>query len=78
MSVPQVLQAEEEKQARLAREKAKKVEEANISWDNVQAMIEADSLLAERLQEREQEELTVEEKARLFVELVDPKPRSIP
>ncbi|GKA18376.1 putative ribonuclease H-like domain-containing protein [Tanacetum coccineum] len=50
------LQAEEEEQARLAREKAKKVKEANISWDNVQAMIEADRLLAERLQAREQEE----------------------
>ncbi|GJS86094.1 putative ribonuclease H-like domain-containing protein [Tanacetum coccineum] len=36
------LQAEEEEQERLAREKAEKVEKANISWDNVQAMIEAD------------------------------------
>ncbi|GKE50290.1 hypothetical protein Tco_1481548, partial [Tanacetum coccineum] len=44
------LQVEEEEEARLAREKAEKVEEANISWDNVQAMIEADRLLAERLQ----------------------------
>ncbi|GJU80136.1 hypothetical protein Tco_1282501 [Tanacetum coccineum] len=65
------LQAEEEEQARLAREKAEKDEEANISWDNVQAMIEADRLLAERLQAREQEELTDEEKARLFVELLE-------
>ncbi|GJZ01363.1 hypothetical protein Tco_0519324 [Tanacetum coccineum] len=65
------LQAEEEEQARLAREKAKKVEEANISWDNVQAMIEADRLLAKRLQAREQEELTDEEKARFFVELLE-------
>ncbi|GKE82667.1 hypothetical protein Tco_1552667 [Tanacetum coccineum] len=65
------LQAEEEEQARLAREKAKKVEEANISWDNVQAMIEADGLLVERLQAREQEELADEEKARLFVELLE-------
>ncbi|GJW99358.1 hypothetical protein Tco_0183272 [Tanacetum coccineum] len=64
------LQAEEEEQARLAREKAEKVEEANISWDNVQAMIEADRLLAKRLQAREQEELTNEEKARLFIELL--------
>ncbi|GJS80590.1 reverse transcriptase domain-containing protein [Tanacetum coccineum] len=38
------LKAEEDKQVRLAREKAKKVKEANISWDNVQAMIEADSI----------------------------------
>ncbi|GJU29593.1 ribonuclease H-like domain-containing protein [Tanacetum coccineum] len=65
------LQAKEEEQARLAREKAKKVEKANISWDNVQAMIEADRLLAEKLQAREQEELTNEEKARLFVELLE-------
>ncbi|GKC79047.1 hypothetical protein Tco_1129821 [Tanacetum coccineum] len=65
------LQAEEEEQARLARENAEKVEEANISWDNVQAMIEADRLLAERLQVREQEELTDEEKARLVNMFVD-------
>ncbi|GJR15708.1 hypothetical protein Tco_0798360 [Tanacetum coccineum] len=65
------LQAEEDEQARLAREKAEKIEEVNISWDNVQAMIEADRLLAERLQAREQEELTDEEKARLFVELLE-------
>ncbi|GKD53486.1 hypothetical protein Tco_1286873 [Tanacetum coccineum] len=65
------LQAEEEEQARLARKKAAKDEKANISWDNMQAMIEADRLLAERLQAREQEELTDEEKARLFVELLE-------
>ncbi|GJU83367.1 hypothetical protein Tco_1285732 [Tanacetum coccineum] len=34
-------------------------------------MIEADRLLAERLPAREQEELTDEEKARLFVELLE-------
>ncbi|GJR51870.1 hypothetical protein Tco_1402391 [Tanacetum coccineum] len=34
-------------------------------------MIEVDRLLAERLQAREQEELTNEEKARLFVELLE-------
>ncbi|GJX24256.1 hypothetical protein Tco_0228701 [Tanacetum coccineum] len=65
------LQVEEEEQARLAREKAEKDKEANISWDNVQAMIEADRLLAERLQAREQEELTDKKKARLFVELLE-------
>ncbi|GJT20824.1 hypothetical protein Tco_0890761 [Tanacetum coccineum] len=65
------LQAEEEEKARLAREKAEKVEEASISWDNVQAMIKADRLLAKRLQAREQEEFTDEEKARLFVELLE-------
>ncbi|GJX66083.1 hypothetical protein Tco_0300426 [Tanacetum coccineum] len=39
--------------------------------DNVHAMIEADRLLAERLQAREQKELTDEVKARLFVELLE-------
>ncbi|GJQ89804.1 hypothetical protein Tco_0000943 [Tanacetum coccineum] len=34
-------------------------------------MMDADRLLAERLQAREQEELTDEEKARLFVELLE-------
>ncbi|GJU18098.1 hypothetical protein Tco_1146064 [Tanacetum coccineum] len=65
------LQAELEEEERLTR---KKEEEATIalikSWDNTQAMIEADRLLAKRLQTREQEELTDEEKARLFIELL--------
>ncbi|GJS16406.1 hypothetical protein Tco_0410878 [Tanacetum coccineum] len=39
--------------------------------NNVQAMIEVYRLLAKRLQEREQEELTNEEKERLFVELLE-------
>ncbi|GJX82866.1 hypothetical protein Tco_0332347 [Tanacetum coccineum] len=39
--------------------------------NNVQAMIKVDRLLVEILQEREQEELTNEEKARLFVELLE-------
>ncbi|GJU11955.1 hypothetical protein Tco_1134351 [Tanacetum coccineum] len=52
-----------------------KQEEANIalieSWENTQAMIEADRLLAERLQTREREELTDEEKGKLFMELME-------
>ncbi|GJU83361.1 hypothetical protein Tco_1285726 [Tanacetum coccineum] len=59
------------KKQELVREKAEKVKEANISWDNVQEMIKADMLLAERFQAREQEELTDEEKAILFVELLE-------
>ncbi|GJW63272.1 hypothetical protein Tco_0115156 [Tanacetum coccineum] len=54
------------KEEKLAR---KQEEEANIalieSWENTQAMIEADRLLAERLQTREKEELTDEEKGKL-------------
>ncbi|GJU51023.1 hypothetical protein Tco_1220578 [Tanacetum coccineum] len=58
------------KQSRLERQKK---EEANIalieSWENTQAMMEAGRLLAERLQTREREELTDEEKGKLFMEL---------
>ncbi|GJT79036.1 hypothetical protein Tco_1045761 [Tanacetum coccineum] len=55
---------------RLARETAGKEKEANIAlietWDDIQAKIDADHQLAERLQAQEQEELSVEEKATLF------------
>ncbi|GJY18470.1 hypothetical protein Tco_0389961 [Tanacetum coccineum] len=65
------IQAELLEEERLAR---KKEEEANIalieSWENTQAMMEADRLLAERLQTREREELTDEEKAKLFMEFM--------
>ncbi|GJU67249.1 hypothetical protein Tco_1253508 [Tanacetum coccineum] len=60
---------EEQKLAR------KQEEEANIalieSWENTQAMIEADRLLAERLQSKEREDLTDGEKAKLFMELME-------
>nr|GEU94184.1 hypothetical protein [Tanacetum cinerariifolium] len=66
------MQAELEEEERLAR---KKKEEANIafieSWDNTQAIRDADYELAARLQEEEIGELTIEEKSRLFVELMD-------
>ncbi|GJS12329.1 hypothetical protein Tco_0369125 [Tanacetum coccineum] len=65
------LQAEEEEEERLAREKAHQTEEANIAWDDVQAKIKADYQLAQRLQAQEQEELTDEEKARLFVQFLE-------
>ncbi|GJT82623.1 hypothetical protein Tco_1056965 [Tanacetum coccineum] len=58
---------EEEERVTIQRE-----EEANlISWDNTQAMMEADYELAQRLQAEEQGELTIEERSRLFVELMD-------
>ncbi|GJR70667.1 hypothetical protein Tco_0016732 [Tanacetum coccineum] len=65
------LQAEEEEEERLAREKAQQIEEVNIAWDDVQAKIKADYQLAQRLQAQEQEELTDEEKARLFVPFLE-------
>ncbi|GJY66607.1 hypothetical protein Tco_0468845 [Tanacetum coccineum] len=66
------LDAELLEEQKLAR---KQEEEANIalieSWENTQAMMEADRLLAERLQSKEKEELTDEEKAKLFMELME-------
>nr|GEX45307.1 ribonuclease H-like domain-containing protein [Tanacetum cinerariifolium] len=67
------MQAElEEEEKRLTRQKEK---EANIalteSWHNIQAMMDIDYELAAKLQEEERGELTIEEKSRLFVELMD-------
>nr|GEV99663.1 ribonuclease H-like domain-containing protein [Tanacetum cinerariifolium] len=69
------LQAEIDEQDRLAEEKAQQIEDENLAWDNVQAMIDPNYELAARLQEEEQGELTVEEKSRLFVELPDKRKR---
>ncbi|GJU43107.1 hypothetical protein Tco_1200373 [Tanacetum coccineum] len=67
------LQAKEEEEERLAREKAQQTKEANIAWDDVQAKVEADYQLAQRLQAQEQEDLTDKEKARLFVQFLNKK-----
>ncbi|GJV48007.1 uncharacterized mitochondrial protein-like protein [Tanacetum coccineum] len=69
------LQAKFNEEERLAREKAKKEKEANIAliveWDDIQAKIDVDYQLAERLQVQEQEELSIEEKATLFQQLLE-------
>ncbi|GKC49429.1 hypothetical protein Tco_1072174 [Tanacetum coccineum] len=63
------LEAELEEEEKLAKQREK---EANlISCDNTQAMMEADYELAQRLQAEEQGELTIKERSRLFVELMD-------
>nr|GEU41599.1 hypothetical protein [Tanacetum cinerariifolium] len=66
------MQAKLEEEERLARQKRK---ESNIAlvakWDNIQAMMDADYELAARLQEEERGELSIEEKSRLFVELMN-------
>ncbi|GJR99766.1 reverse transcriptase domain-containing protein [Tanacetum coccineum] len=60
------LQAKFDEEERLAREKPKKEKEANISlietWDDIQAKIDTDHQLAERLQAQEQKELAEEKK----------------
>ncbi|GJR98746.1 hypothetical protein Tco_0270920 [Tanacetum coccineum] len=66
------LQAELIEEERIARQKE---EEANIalleSWDNTQAMMDADFQLAQQMQTEEQEQLSIEEKSKLFVELLE-------
>ncbi|GJU34304.1 hypothetical protein Tco_1182658 [Tanacetum coccineum] len=69
------LQAEFDEEVRLAREKVEKEQEANVAlteeWDDIQAKIEADHELAQRLQAQEQEQLSDAEKATLFVQLLE-------
>ncbi|GKA28446.1 hypothetical protein Tco_0714614, partial [Tanacetum coccineum] len=67
------LQAElEEEEERISRLKEEK---ANItlleSWDNTQAMMDADFQLAQQMQTKEQEQLSIEEKSKLFIELLE-------
>ncbi|GJR25473.1 hypothetical protein Tco_1101705 [Tanacetum coccineum] len=66
------LQAELEEEERISRLKE---EEANIalleSWDNTQAMMNSDFQLAQQMQTEEQEQLIIEEKSKLFVELLE-------
>ncbi|GKD86793.1 hypothetical protein Tco_1357947 [Tanacetum coccineum] len=65
------LQAEFDEEVRLAREK----DEANVAfieeWNDIQAKIETDYDLAQRMQAEEQEELTIDEKATLFQQLLE-------
>ncbi|GKA90983.1 hypothetical protein Tco_0812853 [Tanacetum coccineum] len=67
-----IIQAEKEEEERLVREKAQREEEAKIiSWDNVQEMIDADYQMAQQMQAEEQEKLSIEEKSKLFVQLLE-------
>ncbi|GJZ53678.1 hypothetical protein Tco_0608563, partial [Tanacetum coccineum] len=65
------LQAEFDEEERLAREKDKANVALTKEWDDIQAKIEADHELAQRLQAGEQEELSVEEKAKLLQQLLE-------
>ncbi|GJY95143.1 hypothetical protein Tco_0511504 [Tanacetum coccineum] len=56
------MQAELKEEDRLVRQREK---EANIvSWDNVQAMIDADYQMDQQMQAKEQEKLSIEEKSK--------------
>ncbi|GKA99158.1 hypothetical protein Tco_0827095 [Tanacetum coccineum] len=65
------LQSEIDEEERLTREK----DEANVAlteeWDDIQAKVDADYQLAQRLQAEEQEQFTTEQKATLFKELLE-------
>ncbi|GKC08354.1 hypothetical protein Tco_0999964, partial [Tanacetum coccineum] len=63
------LQAELEEEEKLVRQRE---EEANIAlWDNVQAMMDDDYQMAQQLQAEEQEKLSIEEKSKLFTQLLE-------
>ncbi|GKA42116.1 hypothetical protein Tco_0734776 [Tanacetum coccineum] len=63
------LQAELEEEDRLVRQRE---EEPNIvAWDNMQAMIDTDYQMAQQMQAKEQEKLSIEEKSKLFIQLLE-------
>ncbi|GJR67102.1 hypothetical protein Tco_0013167 [Tanacetum coccineum] len=72
LNLQALLQAKLEEEDRLTRQKE---EEANIalfeSWDNTQAMMDADYQMAQQLQAKEQEQLSIKEKLKLFVQLLE-------
>ncbi|GJT47000.1 hypothetical protein Tco_0955715 [Tanacetum coccineum] len=67
-------QAQFEKEQRIAREKATEQEAKDVALieqiEDVQARMDADELLAERLQQEEREQFTVDEQARMLVDLI--------
>ncbi|GJR99385.1 hypothetical protein Tco_0315894 [Tanacetum coccineum] len=64
---------------RMQRERAVQEEASNAAliaeFDNVQARIEADALLAARLQEKEREQFSIDEQARFLVETIAERKR---
>nr|GFC83168.1 hypothetical protein [Tanacetum cinerariifolium] len=55
---------------RIVREKAQQIKEVNLAWDDIQAKVDADYELAQRLQAEEQDQLTDAEKARFFMDFL--------
>ncbi|GJW17740.1 hypothetical protein Tco_0025176 [Tanacetum coccineum] len=71
--VAQRLQEKLDKEVRIEREREEEASKAsNITeWDDVQAMMDADYELATKLQAKEQGEISIEERSKLFVELMN-------
>ncbi|GJX32648.1 hypothetical protein Tco_0242503 [Tanacetum coccineum] len=69
------LQAIFDEEARLAKEEADKEAQLVEDWDNVKAKVDTDYELASKLQAEERQELSIEEKSKLFVELMEKRKR---
>nr|GEV38293.1 retrovirus-related Pol polyprotein from transposon TNT 1-94 [Tanacetum cinerariifolium] len=71
------LQSKFNEEQRLGRERAQKELKANITlikeWDDIQANIDVDYQMVERLQAEEQQELTDAKKATLFMQFLEKK-----
>ncbi|GJT47028.1 retrovirus-related pol polyprotein from transposon TNT 1-94 [Tanacetum coccineum] len=65
------LQAQFDEEERITREKEEDNASLIAQWNDIQDMVETDYELAQRLQAEEQEELTIEEKSKLFQQLLD-------
>nr|GFA61689.1 hypothetical protein [Tanacetum cinerariifolium] len=65
------LQAEEDEQETIIKEKAHQIEEVNLDWDDIQDKVDADYELAQRLQTEEQEQLTYAKKAGFFIKFLE-------
>nr|GEY25877.1 hypothetical protein [Tanacetum cinerariifolium] len=73
--VARKLQEQINEEERLVGERARQEEEANIAliktWEDIQEKVDGDYQLAERMQAVEQKELNEEEKAKLFMEILE-------
>ncbi|GJW58941.1 hypothetical protein Tco_0105672 [Tanacetum coccineum] len=69
------LQSIFDEEARLAKEEANKEAQLVEDWDNVKAKVDTDYELASKLQAEEQQELSIEEKSKLFVDLIEKRKR---
>ncbi|GJU18157.1 hypothetical protein Tco_1146123 [Tanacetum coccineum] len=72
-------QAQFEREQRIARERAIEQEAKDAAlieqMEDIQARMDADELLAERLQQKEREQFTIEEKSRMLVEMIAQRKR---
>ncbi|GJV39119.1 hypothetical protein Tco_1417559 [Tanacetum coccineum] len=72
-------QAQFEREQRIARERATEQEAKDATlieqMEDIQARMDADELLAERLQQEEREQFTIEEKSRMLVEMIAERKR---